>query len=409
MFARKNLNHTPVYVKIGDKILDERIMRCAVNNYIQNYLFLCRCLSIDDSPESNEVLQAELQTANREWGRLIEIANQERVAPALWSALKRKDLLEALPRNISGMLKRRYSMNAILNDRIKREITEVLRCFNQIDIVPILLKGGAYLFDPAFGDPGARIMRDVDMLVQEDELDQSVQALFDTGYRIEQGQDTEWSYCYPALVREGYITPIEIHRCVGQQNTILPPREAWRDAMETGNGDVRVMTLSPTHQVFLNIFHSQVQDRGFELGLLWMRQLQDLAEIYRRHGGNIDWGALCQMMRRHGLQNILNSRMYVAHRLFGFPLPPEMFANTRAKLHYYRCMLLLRWPWAMWVTRMWAGLTAPFERYNIALIYGCSLNPLAINLHRIRHVWHIFQKYRGTILARAWERRRYDV
>jgi hypothetical protein len=370
---------------------------------------LCQCLSINESPGAIEALRSGLRSAQEDWDRIIEIADEERLAPALWGALKRKGLQQALPAKASGTLKRRYSMNAIWNQKIRDEIAEVIGCLNRAGMVPILLKGGVYLFDPGFDDPGARIMRDVDMLAREDEVEPSAQALFDIGYKVKAGEDLDWSYCYPTLDRVGCVTPVEIHKYVGQQNAVLPLREAWRDAVEIGDGELQVMALSPTHKVFVNVFHAQVQDRGYELGLCWLRQLQDFAEICRRHGESIDWDALRHLMRRHGLEAVLSAQVYLAHRLLGLPIPAEIPAGFRTRLHYQRCLFLLRWPWAMWATRMWAGLTAPFKRYHIALTYGCSLNPIDINLHRLKHVGHILQKYRGSLFTRAWQRRRYDV
>jgi len=376
--------------------------------YLHTFLILCRCLSADESEAATGVLKQALLRDDFDWEQLIMVAERERLLPALWSCLKRKRLAQDLPPARRMDLKKRYAMNAILNGQIKKEVAEVVALLNERDVVPIMLKGGVYLFDPSLGDSGARVMRDIDMLIEERDFDRSIEALFEFGYRIKEGEDTEWTYCYPPLVKEGTLTPLEIHKFVGQQTQILPPADAWRDARAVEGQGLRLKVLSPTHQVLLNIFHSEISDRGFELGLLWLRQLRDLVDLIQRHEKAIDWALLDEMAGRHGLDHVVRSRLFAAHRLLGLTLPADRRIGLVPRLHFLKCELLLRWSFAQSTVRLWGAVTAPFKRHHIALTYDVRLDPITINLYRVKHLRHILAKYRGQIFARAMQRRHYD-
>ena len=376
---------------------------------LSNFQFLCNCLSLDETSEAVSALREEVCADDSRWDQIIALADREMIAPALWNALKKKELLETIPKPSNESLKRRHLMNLLLNQKIKQEAIEVVTHCNQIGVVPIILKGGVHLFEAAPDTFSGRVMRDLDFMVPEDRIESVISILLRMGFNVTEGEDIDWNYCYPSMERPSNVAPIEIHRFVGQQHNILPSEQAWSNAVPLLTTEVDLKALSPTHRVFHNIFHSQIQDRGHELGLLWLRQLYDLAEICRHQAESIDWAALDRLMTQAGLKSVLHCRLYLANRLLSVPLPPEIEPNLQATAHYLRCILLVRWTWAMWTTRLWAAITAPFKKYHIDLIYGCGTNPIVLNIYRLRHSWYIFQKYKGNILRRIWERRHYDV
>ena len=371
---------------------------------LSNHRFLWRCLSPVQTPATVAVLRGDMAASGIAWDEVLRIADREMLSALLCRALAAKGLLDAVPEGIRGPLQRRLTINGVRNERIKQQASEIVAALNRTGIEPIILKGGLHLFESTPADLGTNMMQDLDFVVPKDELDQAVECLSAIGYRPDL-EGESWTYHYPPLSRAGEFAPIELHRYVGEQKDILPHGEAWREAVPVPAGDLRLRALCPTHRVFHNIFHSQVQDRGHELGIIYPRQLYALADMCTSHASAIDWDSLLRRMDGQGLGPQLRARMYQAARLFGVPLPRALSPTLGARFHHRRCLVQLRRRWLMRLAHEWAGATQPFKRHHMDLIYGCGTNPIKVNAYRVRHAWYLLRKYRGQIRSKTVEKR----
>jgi len=371
---------------------------------LSNHRFLWRCLSPAQTPATVAALRGDMAAGGIAWDEVLRIADREMLSALLCSALAAKGLLDAVPEGIRGPLQRRLTINGVRNERIKQQASEIVAALNRTGIEPIILKGGLHLFESTPADLGTRMMRDLDFVVPKDELDQAVECLSAIGYRPDV-EGEKWTYHYRPLARVGEFAPIDVHRYVGEQKDILPHGEAWREAVPVPAGDLRLRALCPTHRVFHNIFHSQVQDRGHELGIIYLRQLHALAAMCTDHASAIEWDALRRRMDGQGLGPQVRARMYQAARLFGVPLPRALSPTLGARFHHRRCLVQLRRRWLMRLVLVWAGPTRPFKRRSMDLIYGCGTNPIKVNAYRVRHAWYLLRKYRGQIRSKIMEKR----
>lgn len=371
------------------------------------FLNLCRCLALETGASPSGVVPASDDVAG--WMAVVETADADMLAPALWLALRRKGLEDAVPPQIRGLLHRRYTMNALLNERIRDEALHVATLCERLGVSPVILKGGAYLFEASPAAIGGRAMRDLDFLLPADAVPTIAEAMLAEGYRVKDAADDDWTYTHPGLQRPGSVVAVELHHRVGQQRALLRAETAWRDVMPLP-AEPRLRVLSPTHRVWHNIFHSQVQDQGHAMGLIWLRQLVDLVQICERHGSGIDWAALDRLMAASGMGGVLRARLYQAEQLLGLPWPLPQAAGPGARLRHRRATWLLGAPRAMAATRLWAALAAPFKAHHIDLIYDCGTrNPFKLAAARRRHAGLISQRYRGNLLGRLWLKRTYDV
>ncbi len=371
---------------------------------LSNHRFLWRCLSPAQTPAAVATLRGDMEAGGIAWEAVVRIAHPEMLSPALCGALAAKGLLDAVPEGIRNSLQRRLTINGVRNERIKQQASEIVATLNRTGIEPIILKGGLHFFEAPPADLGTRMMWDLDFVVPENELDRAVDGLCAIGYQIDQ-EGENWTYHYRPLFHPEAILPIDVHRYVGEQKDVLPPMEAWREAVPVSAGDLRLRALCPTHRVFHNIFHSQVQDRGHELGIIYPRQLYALAAMCTDHASAIDWDAVRRRMDGHGLGPHLRARMYQAARLFDVPLPRALSPTPGARFHHRRCLVQLRWSWLMRLVHEWAGATHPFKRHAIDFIYGCGTNPIKVNAYRVRHAWYLLRKYRGRIRSKIVEKR----
>lgn len=370
-----------------------------------NYLFLCACVNPAPTPTEVAALRKKMDSDSVDWDDVVRIADREWLGPVLYRSLVTKDLLDGVPKDISRSLKRRFVLNTVLNERTKTDIAEAVAVLNRAGIEPLLLKGGLHLFEAATVDLGTRMMADIDVLVPEDRLMDAVEALRAVGYR-EDEEDEAWTYHYRPMSRPGSTRPIELHRYVGEQTELLPVEEVWNEAVPVPAEGLQMRALCPSHRVFHNIFHSQIQDRGHELGMIYLRQLRDLADVCARHATAIDWAAVRARADKYDLVPQLRARLYQAAQLFGLSIPGELSPTLGARFHHRRCLVQLRSDRLMAAVLTWAGATHPFKRHAINLIYGSTTGPLELNAYRLRHAWYLIRRHRGRILSKIGEKRR---
>ncbi len=359
-------------------------------------LFLALCLSFDRSPSGIARLRRRLGSRRSTWPALIEFANRELLAPTVWVALRDKELTDELPAACADYLRRAHAVNRVRNDRIRGELEAAIAALNRAGIRPVLLKGAVELFVGRYPEPGARILRDLDLLVLREDHDRAVQALVSLDYEVEP-REVEWVTYWTGLARAGAIAPIDLHWYVSAQRGLLSPEEAWRDSVLHRVGDLEFRLLSTEHQIVHNLLHSELQDHGSHLAFVWLRQLVDFGALCRLHEGSMDWAAVRSRFDEHGLARVPVTRLYMAQRLLGLPMPAEIRPTLAARLHYRRCLAQLRWRWPMALARLWATLASPLDSHLLDTVYGLEGGRLELARVRIRHAFRLLHSYHGRL------------
>jgi len=339
-------------------------------------------------------LRQALRSADVSCSQLIAFASHELLAPALWVALRDKELVSELPRASAEFLRRAHAVNRVRNDRMTSELEEVIRHLNQDGIEPVLLKGAIDLVASRYPDPAARMLRDLDIFVLRPQHDRVRAILGSIGYTA----TADWLQTYfSELNRPGAIAPIDLHWYVSAQRDILPPEEATNASLTTTTGNLRFRILSPDHQIVHNVLHSEIQDGGSAVGFIWIRQLVDLVAICSHYQELLDWSMIRDRFSRHGLEGVLVARLYMAHRLLGLQMPPGIRPTTAARMHYQRCLAQLRWRWPLRIGRLWATIGGQFDARVIDLIYDSGSNRLRLGRDRVRHAIRLVGRHRWNL------------
>lgn len=376
-----------------------------MNKKVRAFLVLARALRVDADDGEDVQFAAELQSGDLDWSCLLRLADREYATTTLAAALLRRRLLERLPDPVRGALQRRHVMGAAVNQRIRRQAEEAIAILNAAGCTPMVLKGGLHLFEAPAEEIGARVLRDLDLVVPADRLDDCVDALRRSGY-VPEGEHEDWTYHYRPLHHPGHLVPIELHVLPGEQRRFMSPEEAWGEAVPLPVADLSMAALCPTHRIAHNVFHSEVQDAGFALGEVWLRQLHDLAVVCRRYEGAIDWPALSTRMRQHGLERAFRARMHLASELLGAPSAGLATGDWCSRFHLRRCLAQQRWPGLADRLRWVAGVLGPVRAHHIDLIYASGTGGLRLQVQRARHAGRLLRKHRGELRARAAARGR---
>nr|MDQ2695595.1 nucleotidyltransferase family protein [Pseudomonadota bacterium] len=335
--------------------------------------FIGGCLNPTAGPESADALRAAIVAGRPDWMAVVATANRHLLAPALWAALRDKDLTAHLPQDLHDYLHALYQLNGQRNVHLRQQLEETVRQLNAAGIAPVLLKGAMALLTGAF-DPAARMMLDLDILVPRRDLQAALDALHALGYRADGQPQIDYArhhHC-PPLFRAGDYGSLEVHQdlLLPTAAPILPTAAAWAQAEDLAVAGIRARVLSPTHQALYNVLHAQIADLHHAAGTIDLRSLHNLALIQAAWGEAIDWQAIRAAMDRHGKGGVLRAYLYLAWRLLGMAPPDGLRPDWRSRCHYARCRAQRRWAWAGgWIARL-ARSRQRFAAYYIHRRYG---------------------------------------
>ena len=99
-----------------------------------------------------------------------------------------------------------------------------------------------------------------------------------------------------------------------------------------------------------------------------------------------------------GLERVPVGRLYMANRLLGLPLPTGVRPTLGARLHYFRCLAILRWRWSMALARFAATTLSPLDGRLLGVIYGdANGRPQQLAWLRLKHGLRLFRHYGGSL------------
>lgn len=291
-----------------------------MNMGLENFWFLCQCLSLEQDTETIERLRKQIREGSVDWQSVVRIADEQLVSPALWISLKNKTLSDDLPDDYKGYLSGLHKLNLQRNTLIRRQAEEIIKSLNSVGIEPILLKGAALLFTNVVSDDGVRILGDLDIMVLSTEAEASSRALSSLGY-TDLYHDVSWhvrcQHLIP-MIREGELARIELHTQLFHADydiMVLTAEDCFRESIGVKTDLLSFKVLSISHFIINNIVHGEIHHRNFYNGFISLRRLLDLATISAVQQDAIDWISLENKMTESGVRFIYWSYLHMASAL----------------------------------------------------------------------------------------------
>lgn len=281
-------------------------------------------------------LRAEDVAALRveEWQDLRHLAEVHRLGPMLYERLGRQDLMDFIPAEILADFKEQFRRNSLRNLMLYRELADIARMLKQAGIACIALKG-AYLAQFAYPRLGLRPLRDLDILVREDQAAQAFDLIRAKGYasdgRAAVEAHAELHKHLPALVNQRGAR-IELHvRLVmpeGHANGRELSFHAWDRLLERcvtrELGGVSVRFLCPGDLLLHLCVHASLEHR-FNVGPL---VLSDIACLLRTHA--FDWQDFVAVTLSGGWREGVLPPLEMAHGHLGVDIPESVLAVLSA-------------------------------------------------------------------------------
>jgi hypothetical protein len=346
-------------------------------------LFIGGCLSYCDTPSSTVTLQSSIINKYIDWVRIVGLANQNGVTPALWLGLKRKELTNRLPEDLHSYLAMIYDLNRQRNQQIVEQALEALAALNRWGIQPVFMKGALSLLEGTL-DIGSGMLTDIDIIVREDEIFEASEALRSLGY-ITLGTAARHAHAW-TFHRSMALVTIDLHRNVGPQRGIIPTEIAMREAIARTCGASEFRGLSITHRVLLLIMNFGIFGRHYYDHEVPLRNLHDLAALCHHHADEIDWDMIARTAAAHGFINEAAAWGLQARCFLNAPVPSDLYQGIRAHAHLMRALLQLSRSRPDFTARHRATTAWTLNRFRMDYRYGCGTGGLSLQSARIRHV-----------------------
>jgi hypothetical protein len=247
-----------------------------------------------------------------------------RMLPLLYWNLHAQGIDHPLMNRLKGVHRRAWYENQILF----HEMAPILEGFHKAGIRTMLLKGAALALRH-YENQGLRPMRDIDILVPEEQAAPAIQLL----------KESKWVPItpVPAAFSESfqcYRHSIAFENASGRQMDLHwhvlywcrrrgADREFWEDSVPMKFQDLPVRSLNPTDQFLHVCVH----------GIEWndippMRWVADAMTILRT-SRDIDWDRFVQQTRKRRLALPLKDALNYLHAVFDAPIPQAVLTALR--------------------------------------------------------------------------------
>jgi len=273
---------------------------------------------------------------------LLKLANQNWLLSHVIFEIKKKECWHLLPEQVQEYM---LSIQDVYVQRakvIELELTYLADSLKPTKIPMVLLKGAAALLNTSSSPANIRYMTDIDVLIPENKLELAKAQLELNGYLLDDENfdyKGNLSHQLSPIKRRESLCYIELHRwpLSFRAKALLNTQDVWKSAIEIKESDLGFNQLAPTHQIILEIAHSEISDGGHRANFL---SLQKLVNLYLmiNYWENIeqkpiDWPAINSAFIESGFEQVLQARLHMLHELFELTTPITQLQNENAQKH----------------------------------------------------------------------------
>jgi hypothetical protein len=217
------------------------------------------------------------------------------VGATFYSLLKRQNRLQNTPVFFQQKMKRIYSDALYKNIFIKNQTQQILNEFEKQGIEVIPLKGPLFA-EKYFGDIGARVSSDVDLLIRKRDLIRAKRFLKKLGYVYEKNELPSYFNCgfYKTIPGSPCPLAVELHWDLANEKTSkVDIEEFWNHAERYQSTYHYVKELSDHHAFYMICLHGwrhNLESLKYYLDIIQMIKMLQLTLDYSRliEGGKLD-------------------------------------------------------------------------------------------------------------------------
>ena len=299
--------------------------------HVETVIAFLRCKQSDDRSVGDRL-------AHIDWESTLAFANEELVTPELYAAIDSAGLGDRLPPDVAAYLVYLHDLNRRRNERMREQLIEVIKAWNEAGLVPLVLKGGLVLLDKGEA-MDFRMMADLDLLFDPAEIEGAIRTAETLGYRRAVAYPTG-RHDYACMVRSEEPASLDLHVGLVYPLHLLPAEAVRRRAIPVQRDGVHAMAPSSGDQFLHMVLHDMVHHGSHRSGNIQLRGLTDFARMLKANP-TLDWAAIFSDLKRHGADNVLRAQAFAARELLGAEVPSAESGGPAARLYYWRG--LARW------------------------------------------------------------------
>jgi hypothetical protein len=220
-----------------------------------------------------------------DWSRVISIADYHHVLPTVAAGLRRGAADHPALRPVSLFVDELARAQLERNVIIARELAELVADLNATGVIPLILKGGAFVAERKFEPSEWRFMSDIDVLIRSSELEQAVSVLSQAGYKnkAEIYRPDEDNHL-PVFSAPDRKTGVEIHTRLLARPTRLPlsTEEVFERADMIDAVSLRAFVPSNNDRLLHLIAHGAVEGHNFRRRHVILRECLDFYHLAHR-------------------------------------------------------------------------------------------------------------------------------
>jgi hypothetical protein len=281
-----------------------------------------------------------------DWLAVLELANNTLTTPHLIDLVNQSD--QSMPEDVRVFVQEIYRRNALRNELLKAQLEEAVAALNERDVIPVLLKGAANLATAVPERRATRIMADLDILVDPDEVETALHALADLDYQLQFRTPPYSRKQKMDLERARDVGMIDLHQVAPGPDYFYRPSGRLLDhCMPASVGRGTFYLPTPTFQAFMLIIHDQFQDDGYWVGEVDVRHLVELRDLANASEG-VDWDRMISFAPSRLARNAMEKQLVALAELLGVDIPVELRRRFIPRLQFRRLLLQSRFPLARW-------------------------------------------------------------
>lgn len=265
------------------------------------------------------------------WDLLIRQARVADLLPRLAALIEEAGVTGAVSARPRAHLQAATVLATAISADARREIEHIRKALEEVGLVPIFLKGAAYLLAELPAGKG-RVFSDIDILVPKRTLPKAESALMLNGWATthldpyDQRYYRHWMHELPPLEHMQRQTTLDVHHAILPETARLhPDSEKLIEAAIPAKTDGRVRVLGNIDMVLhsmTHLFHNEELSHG-------LRDLSDIDLLLRHFGrSNEFWTRLVERATALDLTRPLYYGLRYAARIFSTPIPREVLDKT---------------------------------------------------------------------------------